>query len=152
MYRRRGYMIDIREEKDINIIQPLWDALNRQYQIHSRHFSDTFRNKSFKDYVKRYRDQNYRLEVIYQDQKPLGYIIGHIQEDLGYIDALYIYDDLRGMGLGGYLFNRMMTWLKVNEVKNISLEIEAGNEDMILFYQKMGFYTSQYKMRYEERL
>lgn len=141
-------MFDIREEKDLNSVASLWQALNRHNQVHSRHFESDFRNQTFDNYILKYNDvDDYRLEVVYREKKPLGFILGSIKNDIGEIDSFYLYDDLRGLGLGEYLMKRMILWLKASDVKTIQLDVAAGNEEVIMFYQKMGFYTEKYTMR-----
>lgn len=144
-------MFDIREEKDLRSIESLWQALNRHNQVHSRHFESDFRRQTFDDYISKCGDvDDYRLEVVYKEKKPLGFILGSIHNNIGEIDSFYLYDDLRGLGLGEYLMKRMILWLKANEVKEIQLDVAAGNEEVIMFYQKMGFYTAKYTMKLGE--
>lgn len=144
-------MFDIKEEKDLKTIEALWQALNRHNQVHSRHFQSDFRNQTFDDYISKFDEMDdYRLEVVYREKKPLGFILGSILDTTGKIDAFYLYDDLRGLRLGEYLMKRMILWLKSSDVKAITLDVEAGNEDVIMFYQRMGFYTAKYTMKLGE--
>jgi len=144
-------VLDIRSIEDLSIIKPLWEALNRYYMIHSRHFTKEYSNQSFDDFIKSYNDRDYRLEVLFQDDGPYGYIIGYVEEGKGIIDSLYIYDDLRGMGFGEYIIKRMMTWFCDKDIHDISLKIQAGNEDKILYFQKLGYFTSEYTMRFGKK-
>ncbi len=140
-------MLDIREVEDITVIKPLWEALNRHYMNHSRHYKDAFLNRTFENRIKKFENvDDYRLEVICQSNKPLGYILGSVKEGAGEIDSVYIYDDLRGMGLGEYLMKRMITWFESKEVRCVTLDVAAGNEEVIMFYQKMGFNMRKYTM------
>ncbi len=144
-------MLDIREEKDLMIIKPLWQALNRHHMIHSRHFEQVYRDVDFESKIEKFNNvDDYRLEVICKNKKPLGYILGSLKDQNGEIDSFYIYDDLRGLGLGEYLLKRMILWLESNDVKTITSEVAAGNEEVIGFYHKMGFYTSKHTMRLGE--
>lgn len=141
-------MLEIKAVDDINTIRHLWEALNRYHMVHSRHFANDYSRESFDDFLLSFEDCDYRLEVLFQDDGPYGYIIGHIEDGIGILDSLYIYDDLRGMGFGEYIIKRMMTWFCDKEVKEIKLKIQAGNEDKILYFQKLGYFTSEYTMKY----
>jgi GNAT superfamily N-acetyltransferase len=141
-------MLDIREIDDIHVIKPLWEALNRHHLNHSRHFKEAFLNLTFEDRIKYFEKvDEYRIEVICQQNKPYGYILASIDKHVGEIDSFYLYDDLRGMGLGEYLIKRMVTWFESKEVKDIIVNIAAGNEDVIMFYQRMGFDMKEYTMK-----
>lgn len=140
-------MLEIIEEQDIKIIEPLWEVWNRYHQVHSRNFGEYFRQQTFEHCTQHLEGfEDYRLEVVYLDQKPLGFAITGKKNKVGTIIGLYIYDDLRGKGLGSYLINRMVLWLKTKNVEKIKVEIYAGNEEVISFFQKIGFRTSMYTM------
>lgn len=90
-------MIEVREVEDICIIKPLWEVLNRHQQAHVRHFGEDYKNLTFEDYIEVIKSKSkFRLEVVFLNDKPLGYCLGSIYKDLGTIDELYLYDDLRG--------------------------------------------------------
>lgn len=141
-------MVEIKEEKNLEIIRDLWGAVNRNNQMKSRHFQHLFINKSFDALVEQVKAcEDYRLEVVYLEGRPLGFCLGSNCNKLGKINEHYIHDDLRGNGLGSYLFNRMLLWLQTQECEEIRLEIHAGNEEMISYYQKLGFRTERYMLR-----
>jgi GNAT superfamily N-acetyltransferase len=141
-------MLEVKEVENIEIIKPLWEVLNRHQQAHVRYFSDDYRNVSFEDYVDVIKSKSkFRLEVVFLNDKPLGYCLGSVLEDLGTIHELYLYDDLRGKGLGSYIFERMVFWLEIQKVKDIEVKVPSGYESMMLFYQKLGFKTASFRMK-----
>lgn len=139
-------MIEIKEVNDVNIIQPLWEALNRYQTTHSKNFAEYYRQLKFDSIRDRFIEKNYRLEVIYQEETPLGFILGYIEDGRGVIEGLYLYDDLRGQGLGTYITERMILWFKVNQVEKIELEILSGSEELMHFYKKFHFKVRSYTM------
>lgn len=144
-------MLDIREIQDLNAIRPLWEALNRHHLNHSRHFKTHYLQQSFDDRIKKFEKvEQYRIEVICQENKPYGYILASIDKGVGEIDSFYIYDDLRGLGLGEYLIKRMITWFESNHIDQVDVSIAAGNEEIIMFYQRMGFNMKKYTMELGE--
>jgi GNAT superfamily N-acetyltransferase len=144
-------MIEVIETRDINEIKPLWQVLNRHQQVHSRHFAEHFNERRFENYIHFLDDvKDYRIEVVYEDEIPLGFIIGSIRANKGCLNDLYVYDDLRGKGIGSYLTTRMIFWLKTCGCKQIEIEIQAGGEEVITFFQKIGFKTAKYTMEYVE--
>ncbi len=144
-------MLEIKAIKDLMMIKSLWEAMNRHNMIHSRHFQNDYREQTFESYINKFEQfDDYRLEVVYQDSKPYGYILGHVNNSQAQIDSFYIYDDLRGMGLGEYIMNRMIVWFNSTSAEAIILEVEAGNESVVTYFQKMGFYTAKYTMKLGE--
>lgn len=141
-------MLEIKEVEDINIIRQLWGVLNRHKQIHSRNFKSYFRNKTFDAFVEEImKCEEYRLEVAFSDNSPLGFCLASKCEDRGLVHELYVHDDLRGNGIGQYLFNRMVLWLETEGCETIDLNVSTGNEEVIGFYHKQGFNTLSYTMR-----
>jgi len=140
-------MLDIREIDDINEIKPLWEALNRHHQNHSRHFKESFLETTFDKRMEKFKSVDaYRVEVLCEKNKPYGYILACIDKGIGEIDSFYLYDDFRGMGLGEYLIKRMITWFETSNIERINVNIAAGNEEVIMFYQRMGFNMKKYTM------
>ncbi|MBN2796739.1 MAG: GNAT family N-acetyltransferase [Clostridia bacterium] len=141
-------MLEIKEVDDLEVIRSLWDILNRHKQIHSRHFSDYFSRKTFENFAEEIQAcEKYRLEVVYSDDSPLGFCVGSRCKNNGYVHELYVHDDLRGNGLGRYLFNRMILWLESEGCEIIDLHVTTGNEEVISFYHKQGFNTFRYTLR-----
>lgn len=142
-------MIEVKEEKDLEVVRFLWDVLNRHHMNHSKHFSMCYAVLDF-DHVKEnvYQCEDYRLEIVYDNDKPLGFILGSINHGLGDLCCLYLYDDLRGKGLGSYLVHRMKIWFETKGIEHANVIVPSGSENLILFFKKQGFKTSKFVMSY----
>ena len=139
---------EITDIADIHVIKPLWEVLNRDLQSRSKFFADYYRNLTFEDYMDSLKaSADCRLEAVFLDEKPLGFCLGTVKSNVGTVEELYLYDDLRGNGLGQYLFERMVLWLETQETVDIEIHVPAGYEFMMQFYQKLGFKTSSFLMK-----
>lgn len=141
-------MLEIKEVSDIQIIKPLWEVLNRDLQGHSKYFSKDYSQMTFEDYIQDLNKRSAcRLEVVFLDDKPLGFCLGSVYKEVGTVNELYLYDDLRGKGMGKYLFDRMVLWLETQDLKSIEIRVPAGYESVIQFYQRSGFQTASFLMK-----
>ena len=57
----------------------------------------------------------------------------------GHIPDMFVEADMRGKGLGKILMEYGISWLEHHGARSISLDVWAGNEDKISFYERFGF-------------
>ncbi|KNF07515.1 acetyltransferase, GNAT family [Gottschalkia purinilytica] len=130
----------------LDLVQPLWEKLNKHHKINSNYFSDKFKNLNFEVRKNQFiNDKNLKLKVdlIKDKEKDLyiGYCISTINKDLiGEVDSLFIEKEYRKYGLGDKLMNRALEWLNINKVKTKIIGVAEGNESVLEFYKKYGFY------------
>ncbi|MGK0467383.1 GNAT family N-acetyltransferase [Clostridium sp.] len=78
----------------------------------------------------------------------IGYCINSINKDLiAEIESLFIEKNYRKYGLGDKLMNRSLEWLNSNQVKIKIIEVAEGNENVLKFYKKYGFYKKSNNFR-----
>jgi diamine N-acetyltransferase len=130
----------------LDLVQPLWEKLNKHHEINSNNFSDRFRNLKFEVRKNRFiNDENLvvKIDLIKDKDKAeyIGYSISTINKDLiGEIDSLFVDKEYRKYGLGDNLMNRALEWLDSNQVKTKIIGVAEGNENVLEFYKRYGFY------------
>lgn len=78
-------------------------------------------------------------EMLWDDEKPIGFLVCKIESDKLYISKIYLKAETRGKGLGKFLLNRAVDLAKQNDKKSIYLNVNKYNTDSIAFYERMGF-------------
>lgn len=130
----------------LDFVQPLWEKLKKHHEKNSSYFSDSInvltfqvrKNKFIKD-----KTLKVKIDLIKESKNGLyiGYCISTINEDLaGEIDSLYVDKEYRKYGLGDKLMNSALEWLDSNQVKTKIIGVAEGNENVLEFYKKYGFY------------
>jgi len=130
----------------LDLVQPLWEKLNKHHENNSNYFSDKFR--SFKFEVRKNKFINneklqVKIDLIKDKDKKvyIGYCISTINKDLfGEIDSLFVEKKYRKYGLGDKLMIMSLNWFDSNQVKTKIIGVAEGNENVIEFYKKYGFY------------
>lgn len=78
-------------------------------------------------------------EMLWDDEKPIGFLVCKIESDKLYISKIYLKAEKRGKGLGKFLLNRAVELAEQNGKKSIYLNVNKYNTDSIAFYERMGF-------------
>lgn len=130
----------------LDFVQPLWEKLNEYHEANSSYFSSRFINLKF-DVRKNKFINNSNLEVKVDLVKDIGkdlhigYCISTVNKELiGEIDSLFVEKEYRKYGLGDRLMNRALDWLNSNQVKTKIIGVAEGNENVLDFYKRYGFY------------
>jgi ribosomal protein S18 acetylase RimI-like enzyme len=130
----------------LDLVQPLWEKLNKHHEANSRNFSDRFKNFKFEDRKSRFTQDNslqVKIDLIKNMEKGLyvGYCITTIDKELtGEIESIFVEQDYRKCGLGDSLMKSALDWLKSNQVKKKIIGVTEGNEHALEFYRRYGFY------------
>lgn len=130
----------------LDFVQPLWEELNVHHEINSNNFSDKFRSLTFK--IRRNKfiiDNNLKIKIdlikVKQKDIYIGYCISTINNELtGEIESLFVEKEYRKFCLGDSLMKRALGWLDGNNVKTKIIGVAEGNENVLDFYRKYGFY------------
>lgn len=87
---------------------------------------------------------------------PVGYILGYRQfnkgkiynKDILIVEALYVEEKYRKLGIGKQLLNSFESWVKDNyDDAIIEITHINSNENAKKFYEKMGYSTSKITLR-----
>lgn len=130
----------------VDFIKPLWEKLNKYHEVKSIYFSDKYKNNTFEKRKSKFVSNNnlkVRIDLIKDIEKNLyiGYCISTIDIELtGEIDSLFIEEEYRKDGLGDKLMKEAIEWLDLNKVKTKVIAVAEGNEGVLEFYKRYGFY------------
>lgn len=132
------------------------DIINKLlFEVHKVH-SD-IRPDLFKPGMKKYTDDELK-EIIGDDGRPifvaekngtvLGYIFCVFQQHINsksmtdiktlYIDDLCVDENARNMHIGRLLYEYVVGFAKENGCYNVTLNVWAGNDNALRFYEKLG--------------
>ena len=93
--------------------------------------------------VKKAKDGKLYVQLVYVDEKqePIGFCITSLTKDkAGEIEAIYVCDRYQGNKLGGRLLQKAMVWMEQEQAIEQRLVVATGNEKVIGFYTKYGFF------------
>lgn len=125
------------------------------YQVHEVH--SNLRPDLFKAGAKKYNDEELKTILIdplrpvfvaEKDEKILGYIFCIHQQHAHdsnmtdvktlYIDDLCVDESSRGMQVGSRLYEFVLQYARENQYYNVTLNVWAGNDSALKFYEKLG--------------
>ncbi|MFT9497963.1 GNAT family N-acetyltransferase [Anaerosolibacter sp.] len=130
----------------LDLVQPLWEKLNKHHEVQSNHFADRFKNLTFDMRKNKFIQDDtskVKIELVKDIEKDryIGYCISTVDKELiGEIDSLYIEQEYRKYGLGDKLMKSALDWLDSNEARIKIIGVTEGNEKALAFYEKYGFY------------
>lgn len=139
--------------EEIERIRPLWEKLNEHHAEVSPHFAQDFRNNSFDIRVRRLMSERAHLKIwVAEDEggELVGYAIGSMSGGAttrGELDSLYVEQEYRGTKIGEVLARRILEWFEENEVHNVVIAVATGNEQVLRFYDRLGFAPRAYTLR-----
>ena len=97
-------------------------------------------------YEKFYDEENVCLLGALHNDIMIGYIYGFIDEDddsiinkICTLDALYIEEEYRRLGVAAKLINELKTWAKQKGASSIELKVLLNNENAKNLYKKHNF-------------
>lgn len=130
----------------LNLVQPLWEKLNKYHETNSNYFKEKFRNFTFETRKNKFINDSslkVRIDLIKDIGKGIyiGYCISTVDKALvGEIDSLFIEKEYRKFGLGDKLMENALEWLESHQVITKIIGVAEGNEGVLEFYKRYGFY------------
>ncbi|NLV25735.1 MAG: GNAT family N-acetyltransferase [Methanomicrobiales archaeon] len=148
---KTSYHIISTGPEDIDRIEPMWKLL-RDYIIKDNHlFTSKMKKVSFKErkkeIIRRNEERQIMIYMAVDDRtsSDIGYCLCSAASlSFGEIESIFIRDKARNMGIGTCLMKMAIIWMKKMNVTDIRVHVTVGNEGVIAFYQKFGFYPRQY--------
>ncbi len=131
-------------EELLNRIKPLWEGLNAIHQAKSVHFKAHYAGFTFEArqnaLLKTASEGRLRVILAYDGERLIGYCVASVADETGEIDSIFVSEAFRGKGIASRLMERALDWLKAKGAAKIALKVSVGNEDVLGFYAKHGFY------------
>ncbi len=138
-------------------VSSLWEKLNELHCQRSRHFAERYRRMTFAQrksgLLAKADPQDVFVSLARDAERDvwIGYVIATVTCEEGEIDSLYVDATHRGMGAGEGLMRRALNWLKGKPVNTRKLLVAAGNEEVLAFYARFGFYPKHILLEQTEK-
>jgi ribosomal protein S18 acetylase RimI-like enzyme len=136
-----------KSKQDLDSIAPLWEKLREHQRIRSPHFPQHYARRTWKrrkeELLKKSEIGGLHLDVATDSKTKIiiGYCISTISSDKqGQIESIYIEPEYRKAGIGDELMQRALSWMNEMKTKTKTLIVGAGNEEVLSFYSRYGFF------------
>lgn len=86
------------------------------------------------------------------DGEPYGVVSVHPDEDYftghprAYVDILVVAQEAEGKGVGRALMNHIERWARDRAFREVVLDVFAGNQGAIAFYERQGYRPDHFRM------
>lgn len=135
-------------EHIIDFIKPLWQKLNKHHQIHSPYFSTYYEGLAFekrkRSLLEKAKTGKLRIFLAKDAESKdfVGYCVSTVSnEGIGEIESLYVSEGYRENGIGHILIEKSLNWINIEGAVKIIIGVAKGNDSVLSFYAKYGFYT-----------
>lgn len=140
---KKKIIIEVLEKERIDVVKPLWEALNEHHKAQSVHFKKRFQQFSFEYRKDALLNKEKLLILTAKDEENLiGYCITGKTDHEGEIESIYVEPEYRKKGVGKQFISDSIKWLVNENVDEINLKVAAGNEQVVDFYRDFGFEIS----------
>jgi ribosomal protein S18 acetylase RimI-like enzyme len=128
----------------LDLVKPLWEQLNKQHEKQSNYFKNRYKSFNFEARKEKFLNDTVlgvNIALIKKAEMYVGYCISSINKGLeGEIDSIFVAYEYRKLDLGDKLMRNALEWLDKNKVKTRRIGVIDGNEEVLRFYKKYGFY------------
>lgn len=146
------------EKKHINSIAKLSKKLldfhwkiDRYYRRGSEKTQEEFKNYLLKNFNKK----NFKILVILDQKKPIGYFIGKIEkgkphispQKIGKIESAFLLERYRKKKLGEKAFKKLLEWFQKNKIRNVEVSVDSRNKIGVRAWKRYGFFEFQKNLR-----
>jgi ribosomal protein S18 acetylase RimI-like enzyme len=134
-------------KQDLDSIALLWDKLREHQRVLSLHFPQHYASRTWKrrkaELLQRAREGGFHLDIVTDSKtkKIIGYCVSTISSDKqGQLESIYIEPEYRKAGIGDRLMQKALQWMEKNQTKTKTLIVGVGNEEVLSFYSRYGFF------------
>lgn len=135
------------EAGNLDLIAPLWDKLRKHQEVLSPHFSQHYANRTWEarkaELLGIAKSSELRIDVALdaESRQIVGYCVSAISPgNKGCVESIFVEPACRGSGVGDSFMAKAIAWMKSKEAKTIVLDVGVGNEAVLSFYNRYGFY------------
>lgn len=137
---------------EISIIKELWERNRKYHEKISENFNFLYSDIIFEDRISRFKsfnEKNIKITIAIDDRNSevIGYSISTLEHNKGEIETIHVLENYRGKGIGKFLINSHISWLKANNCSSIVLSVDYSNANTIKFYKSIGFAENIVEMR-----
>ena len=129
------------DRNNINDIKFLWNELNSYHYEVSTHFKKYFEIFTFEKRIQELiKKEKLKIFVVEFEGQYIGYCIVTVNNGQGEVDSIYIQAEYRNNKLGEQLMRKTLEWFKAHQCNEIRIKVAEGNESVLEFYRKYGFF------------
>ena len=139
-------------------VKPLWEKTREYHSSVSTYFSSELASKDFDLREKEIKNKSAdgQLKIICAKDLDTGDYVGYCvavidKENIREIESIYVNEAYRRKGIASRLMSTALAWMNNNQVKTKRLSVAVGNESVMNFYKKFGFYPYQILMEVKEK-
>jgi diamine N-acetyltransferase len=132
---------------NMDIVAPLWDKLRKHQEVLSPNFSEHYVNRTWQarraGLLETAGTDGMHIDMARDKDsgRLVGYCISTVSPDKkGCLESIYIEPDFRGSNIGDTFMVKALEWMKYKKAQAITLNVGVGNEAVISFYKRYGFY------------
>ena len=125
---------------ELDMVKNLWEGLNAHHLSRSTHFRDHYSKFTFEKRTEILKNRSLIAYVAEDNNECIGYCIATVDALVGEIDSLFVSERFRRRGLGEKLMFFALGWLEGQECDGIRVAIAEGNEHVLDFYKRFGFF------------
>ena len=150
MTESSGFQIVSGGPELLDRIGPQWNRLREHHAASAPMWANELLQKRFEerkgDLLEKGRGGLLVLVAV-TDTADSAYCIGTIDEKgVGEIDSLFVEETHRGRGMGSALLGRVMQWFTECRTSSVRVELIAGNDQAMRFYERWGFAVRSVRM------
>lgn len=146
------------DEKDLDLIAPLWHKLRLHHKERAREaFKSHFDQFTFKERKNQLLDRAKNGAMLVNLAKNnqtgdyIGYCVSRIDaEKHAELESIFIEKDYRKLGIGGHFMKIAVNWMDKHGAIEKNIVVAGGNEEAFGFYEKYGFYPRAHILRQAE--
>jgi len=137
-------------EELLDIIQPLWEELNKYHKERSPYFRHEYEAYTFrirKSMLLEKAGSGTMSIIMAEDETrrlPVAYCIVTVSESgQGEIESIFVEQNYRRTGVGNHIMQMALAWMEQLGASIRIVAIAAGNEQAVSFYARYGFFPRQ---------
>ncbi len=100
---------------------------------------DSFLRRAYSDYSLLATLNNGGLWLLEEDGRVVGYLRVSMNDDVGYLGAIYVLPRSQGRGHGRRMWECAVAWFAARGAREVRLTVAQGNEHAKGFYRHLGF-------------
>jgi len=138
------------DQRSIDTIEPLWAQLNEHHRKMSPNFSSHYEKFTFEQRKNELLEKAARglMHITLAKDIDAGHYIGYCVSSIlmdgdtpiGEVESIFVENEYRSSGIGDKLMNKALEWMDSKGADKKKVSVGAGNEGVLPFYNKYGFY------------
>jgi diamine N-acetyltransferase len=136
--------------QEVQSVKPLWEALNALHGQRTPHFAAVFEAMTFEARmapILEYDANDIKISLIENREGVCGYCVSTIAGQTGEIHSLYVQEAERNRHMGRTLVLLHQKWFDERNCTSVKLDVVFGNQSVIGFYRKLGFFEFTIELR-----